>query len=104
MSRGGKVGSEIFINGFAAGGQIKPQVATLVDGRVVVAWQDGSLVGDTSGYGIHFSVADTRGGVQSGPAYINVAGTTGSATDVTSLLGSTLANGTFSAGDYQSSK
>ncbi|MBL8675542.1 MAG: hypothetical protein JNL07_11680, partial [Rhodospirillales bacterium] len=89
------IGAEFRVNAFTPGGQLAADSALLSDGRFIVAWQDGSAVGDTSGYGIHLAIADPREGVQVGAARIDVTGAGG--VDVVGALEATLSSGTFAA-------
>ncbi|QPF82875.1 VCBS repeat-containing protein [Bradyrhizobium genosp. L] len=78
-AHGVKEGIEYHLNTFTAGAQALPDSAMLVDGRLVVVWEDSSGAGDPGSYGIHLTMLDPRDGVQTGPAKISAfdAGTTG---------------------------
>ena len=71
---GTKAGSEFVVNSLTPGAQWNIDATTLVDGRIVVTWEDGSGA-DGSGYGIHAKILDPFDGTQTGPARIITSGT-----------------------------
>jgi hypothetical protein len=59
---GAPSGSEILVNTTTIGAQTLPSLATLADGRLIVAWQDASLLGgDNSQTGIKAQLLDSDG-------------------------------------------
>jgi Ca2+-binding RTX toxin-like protein len=70
---GHKVGSEIIVNTTTTGIQDQPSLSALTDGRIVVAWRDGSAIsGDTSGTAIRSQIVDPRDGMVAGTAAADI--------------------------------
>ncbi len=95
---GNKVGTQLRLNAFTAGGQTDADTATLADGRVVVVWQDGSHVADTSEFAIHMAIADPREGVPTSLPHVLVTNANG-AGDPLAKLSAVLASGVYGAGN-----
>ncbi|MCC2981318.1 beta strand repeat-containing protein [Sphingomonas sp. IC4-52] len=58
---GTKTGAEFLVNTTALGAQDQPVVATLANGRFVIAWRDASGIGDNSAAGLRAQVFDSTG-------------------------------------------
>lgn len=69
---GTKSGAELLVNTTSKGNQQRPAITALADGRIVIAWEDGSRTGgDTSGKAVRAQILDPR------ETAVNLAGTDG---------------------------
>jgi hypothetical protein len=91
-ANGSKFGFEFVVNTRTANGQYAPTIATLTDGRFVVAWQDNSLsMGDTTGAAVRAQIFNANGG-RFGVEFVANTTTAGSQIDPTIAA---LADGRF---------
>ncbi len=84
---GAKVGSQILVNSTTSQNQLNPTMATLTDGRLLVAWVDSSLTGaDTSGAAVRAQLFDAAGIKIGGEFLVNTSTPNGQAEPIVAAL------------------